>query len=361
MSSTSNTSSSLSLPSPIALTHTLNSRGDLGMFVNPHACSCSTCDNYLNGTVDSSQEEPASNAFAILSAIGEAAIQERQGDPHEELASLIEDFEIQWRAAGGGTLRSPSLGGTSTTWYLGAMLEQIQDRRAALGLEEYHPPMYQPLARPGIGNLVANSSTIQPSTLLKAEADRCPAYGCENPLNCACPRAEPRALDTEDNNKPSRFRGYGWMGRRPPTTSSESLSRVASSFGKQATEPAVSNTTLQDMYDEMRNSTPKKETSVLRSSLPPPPPLVRVGRFTDASTTPSLNMLNVFTNVDEDDTMDRLRSLRSQFQLRQDDLYSGCSSHDEMAAADQEFNELDRKIHAIEQCMSAFGAIYRNR
>jgi hypothetical protein len=32
-----------------ALAHTLNSRGELGMFVNPYNCSCTTCHDYLEG------------------------------------------------------------------------------------------------------------------------------------------------------------------------------------------------------------------------------------------------------------------------------------------------------------------------
>lgn len=35
------------LPGPMALAHTYNSRGELGMFVNPYACSCMTCVNHV--------------------------------------------------------------------------------------------------------------------------------------------------------------------------------------------------------------------------------------------------------------------------------------------------------------------------
>ena len=35
------------LPYPVALAHTYNSRGELGMFVNPYACSCTTCVNHV--------------------------------------------------------------------------------------------------------------------------------------------------------------------------------------------------------------------------------------------------------------------------------------------------------------------------
>jgi len=33
------------------LAHTYNSRGELGMFVNPYACSCETCDDYKSSHV----------------------------------------------------------------------------------------------------------------------------------------------------------------------------------------------------------------------------------------------------------------------------------------------------------------------
>lgn len=36
-------------PRPAALAHTLNARGELGMFVNPYNCSCVTCVNYVSG------------------------------------------------------------------------------------------------------------------------------------------------------------------------------------------------------------------------------------------------------------------------------------------------------------------------
>lgn len=67
----------------------------------------------------------------------------------------------------------------------------------------------------------------------------------------------------------------------------------------------------------------------------------------------------------EDETeaaMAVLRSLRSTLQIRQDHVYEGAErSHSDMAIADAEFEDLDRKIMAIEQCMLSFGAIFRTR
>lgn len=60
--------------------------------------------------------------------------------------------------------------------------------------------------------------------------------------------------------------------------------------------------------------------------------------------------------------MVRLRTLRSQLQLRQDEVYSqDARSHDEMAMQDEEWNELDRKIDAIEGVLSAFNVMYLSR
>lgn len=40
-------SSSFVFPAAPALSHSLNSRGELGMFVNPYGCSCQTCVDYV--------------------------------------------------------------------------------------------------------------------------------------------------------------------------------------------------------------------------------------------------------------------------------------------------------------------------
>ena len=120
------TSSSIPPSQGPALMHTLNSRGNLGMFVDPSRCSCVTCESVKT------KESEAVGAGASESAA------------KTELQESIAEFEEAWYAAGGGTLRSPSLGGTSTTWYLGSMLEDIQDRCKALGLPEYEPPTYRP-------------------------------------------------------------------------------------------------------------------------------------------------------------------------------------------------------------------------
>ena len=55
-------------PSPPPLAHSLNSRGELGTFVNPYACSCITCVDYVAARsapqVSLRPEEPAPAAAA---------------------------------------------------------------------------------------------------------------------------------------------------------------------------------------------------------------------------------------------------------------------------------------------------------
>jgi uncharacterized protein involved in exopolysaccharide biosynthesis len=63
-----------------------------------------------------------------------------------------------------------------------------------------------------------------------------------------------------------------------------------------------------------------------------------------------------------DAAMAALRALRATLQNRQDHVYEGAErSHSDMQIADQEFDDLDRKIAAIEDCMLSFGAIFRTR
>jgi len=67
--------------------------------------------------------------------------------------------------------------------------------------------------------------------------------------------------------------------------------------------------------------------------------------------------------TDVDGLMDQLRGLRAELQIQQDHVYDEglARSHDEMAAQDAQFDEMDRQIHAIEQVMLSFGAIFRTR
>jgi hypothetical protein len=89
--------------------------------------------------------------------------------------------------------------------------------------------------------------------------------------------------------------------------------------------------------------------------------------FGPAPTGPALmRSSSVAEEEDEDafqeETFNRLRILRARLQTRQDAVYeSETRSHDEMAAQDAEWEELDNQIHAIEQLLLSFGAVFRQR
>jgi hypothetical protein len=266
----------------------------------------------FNMSSTTTSSAPDMSAFAILSAIGQAAIEEREAlgsDPHEELARLTENLEEKWYAAGGGTLRTPSLGCTSTTHYLGAMLEEIQERRKELGMEEYSPP----------------------------------AYGLAH--------SYPRVV--RDIISPSEL-----LASMPGVSISK---EARTPFGKQATEPAVSDNTIETMRAEYIAPAKAAPTSSFESPrpsrfgyLPPPPPLTRTSGFSNAA--PPLPSC-----PSEDAAMDNLRALRAELQLQQDDLYKDAVTDEEIKAKDEDYDEIQQKISAIEQCMLAFGAIFRHR
>ena len=174
---------------------------------------------------------------------------------------------------------------------------------------------------------------------------------------------------------------------------------AAPGFGPQATLPTLSSTTLEDMYREMR-----------AAPAPAPAPLpVRSngGGITDGSAlvlsaggagvsvstaedAPPVTLARTVTGLGYqpapvedadgggaaplpfplrthrtkvDRLMDQLRELRAELQIEQDHVYDEglARSHDEMAAQDAEWDDLDRKIDAIEQVMLSFGAIFRTR
>ncbi len=81
--------------------------------------------------------------------------------------------------------------------------------------------------------------------------------------------------------------------------------------------------------------------------LPEPPEVVRMPSW--------------LLSTGEDELMDRLRHLRAELQIRQDNVYSGVQSLKDHSIADMEFEDLDRKIHAIEQVLMSFGAVFRTR
>ena len=170
---------------------------------------------------------------------------------------------------------------------------------------------------------------------------------------------------------------------------------AAPGFGPQATLPTLSSTTLEDMYREMRAgpapapapaplpvrsngggitdgsalvlSMGGAGVSVTRAEDAPPVALSRTVTglgYEPSSATQDSDAPPHRRELDHvDELMDRLRTLRAELQIAQDHVYDEglARSHDEMAAQDAEWDELDRKIDAIEQVMLSFGAIFRTR
>ena len=63
-------SSSVAFPAPVALAHSYNSRGELGMFVNPYSCSCATCVDYVGARSSPAEDAPAPWAAPEGSGLG---------------------------------------------------------------------------------------------------------------------------------------------------------------------------------------------------------------------------------------------------------------------------------------------------
>jgi hypothetical protein len=70
---------------PMGLAHSLNSRGELGMFVNPYSCSCTTCHDYLTDHDDKaapplppSPPPSPSPLFSLANLSNEIAIIEKK-------------------------------------------------------------------------------------------------------------------------------------------------------------------------------------------------------------------------------------------------------------------------------------------
>ena len=74
-----------------------------------------------------------------------------------------------------------------------------------------------------------------------------------------------------------------------------------------------------------------------------------------AAAVPSLPTLRLCA-VEEESLLLRISALRLELKERQDAVYDQvCRSHDEMAAQDAEWEELDRKIRAMEILLEAYG------
>jgi hypothetical protein len=102
----------------------------------------------------------------------------------------------------------------------------------------------------------------------------------------------------------------------------------------------------------MNTSFVTPERPVLGKTVLPPPPLRRVNAFATAvMDTPPLKRRSTTPEETEmeEDLMNRLRTMRAELQLKQFTLRE----------EDDEYNELSRKISAIESVLLAFRSWFR--
>jgi len=103
---------------------------------------------------------------------------------------------------------------------------------------------------------------------------------------------------------------------------------------------------------------PPVTPSLVEPTVPAAPPLVRVNAFTDALGRGRYTVTFPPANT-EAELMSRLGTLRLRLKAEQDEVYDqDYRSHDEMAAADIEWEDMDNKIHAIEELLTAFGIAF---
>lgn len=222
------------------------------------------------------------------------ALSGSQAELYARLRQVEERYSQAYTEAQGGcSLRSPSTGGTSTTWYLGAMQDDIDHIRKQLGLkpiyslsavaEEDDDAVCVPVPSPIVHSM---TSYVLPPPLVRVNAFTSAA---------AVGAGGGGGLDMSAFAAPvDTFRAA--------TDSAASAGGGIASVLAMEHDPAV------------------------------------------------------------DAIMVQLRTLRATLQVRQDSLYEEqARSHDEMATADQEWDDLDNKIHAIEGVLSSFRKIFRQR
>lgn len=251
-------------PSPPPLAHSLNSRGELGMFVNPYACSCVTCVDYVAARsapeVSLLPEEPAPAPAAV---------------PAPRLPSLT---------------RSLTLG-------MGASLAPSASYAPAPAASGFFPlPRPDSLFGAALG--LSALPTPTPASLTRSVTGFVEGWG------------------GEERPAPALARTVTGLGHAPTLAESEHESDEEDGDGAAAAAPAYNGAVL-----------------------------------------PGLGLCS----AEEESLLLRLSTLRLQLKQRQDAVYDGVvRSHDEMAAQDAEWDELDRKIDAMGMLLRSYGVVLRD-
>ena len=125
-----------------------------------------------------------------------------------------------------------------------------------------------------------------------------------------------------------------------------------------------------DVPPECEELRPTATTHFGTPTIPPGPPLVRVNAFTDSlgregyrvSLNPLADLLreqSALPGSTEANIMSQLGALRLRLKAEMEELDNEpCRSHDEMAAVDIQWEDLDTKINAIEEVLTAFGIAF---
>jgi hypothetical protein len=163
-----------------------------------------------------------------------------------------------------------------------------------------------------------------------------------NPYNCSCSTCcEFLAEKTEEQQQETRPQSTGTL----EVSDNEELRPIATTH-----------------YHE-----PPATPSLTQPTIPPGPPLVRVNAFSDAlgrhgytvRYNPLGDLLRSQSALTEAGLMSQLSTLRLRLKAEQEEVMNqGFRSHDEMAMADVEWEELDSKITAIETLLRAFGIAF---
>lgn len=245
-----------------------------------------------------------------------------QAELYARLREAEERYDQAYREAQGGCfLRSPSTGSTSTTWYLGAMQDDIDQIRKELGLK----PIY---SLPAVAEEDDDTVSVSVSAAAAARA----------PLPSLAPSPADGGARLAD------MLGGGALGPAPPVVR---VNAFATALGPVAGSGLG------------WGAPPLARTSTFAAP-------VHTFRFAADSAAAAGGGIPSVLALEEDSAVDalmaQLRTLRGTLQTRQDAVYDEqARSHDEMAAADEEWQDLDTKIHAIEDVLTAFRKVFRMR
>lgn len=303
-------SSSFSFPPAPSLAHSLNSRGELGMFVNPYACSCATCVDYIAERAPEApalaHEEPAPlmPCQSCRDRIREVSPETPEGcvplcREGPQYSPLLCD---SCRSACGDPYMAPELRSAASALSLGPSSEGA-----------WAEPRSVAPSRP----LLGRSLTLGLGGL---------GWGLGG------------GLTRSSSVTPSSAAIEGWGGEERPLFGADLLPAPSVALARTVTGLGYTPTVPED--DEDGDGAAAAASPYNGAVLP----------GLDPACPPAESALLL-----------QLFDLRLSYKARQDAVYSEeHRSHDEMAAADAEWDDLDRKIDAIEGVLRSFGVILRS-